>query len=182
MTDDSGHQPPPYTVRLALPGEEGQVCEVCTEGYTATSRGLLAPATIRRQAESYYNPDRVRQEIVSAAATPAWLGYVVAVTDEGQVLGAAGGGVLDDGAGQVYVLYLRMHLRRAGIGTALLEFVTEQQKALGATEQWVSVTEGNDLGIPFYRARGFVPRGREPYATDEHGTPEAYSLRMCRPL
>jgi ribosomal protein S18 acetylase RimI-like enzyme len=173
-------QPPPYDVRLAAPGEEDQVCAVCTEGFTESSRGLLPPATIRRQVATFYNRDRVRQEIVTAGSTPAWLGYVVAVTTDGQVLGAAGGGIRDDGAGQVYVLYLRMHLRRAGIGSALLAYVTDQHKRLGASEQWVSVTEGNELGIPFYRARGFVERDRQPFAVDGDGAVEAYSLRMCR--
>jgi GNAT superfamily N-acetyltransferase len=75
-----------------------------------------------------------------------------------------------------------MRLRRAGIGTALLEFLTQQQAATGATEQWVSVTEENDLGIPFYLAKGFVHRDRQPYVEDAAGNIEAYSLRMARPI
>jgi hypothetical protein len=59
------------------------------------------------------------------------------------------------------VLYLCIELRGLGIGTRLLDFVTDKQKRVGALEQWVSVTEGNDLGIPFYRAHGFVERDRE---------------------
>ena len=82
----------------------------------------------------------------------------------------------ESSVGQVYVLYLRMDLRGRGIGTALLDFVTEQQKLAGAHEQWVSVTEGNDLGIPFYLARGFVERDRVPFVDG------AWSLRMVRPL
>lgn len=74
------------------------------------------------------------------------------------------------------MLYLRPALRGRGIGTALLDFVSGQQRRSGAVEQWVSVTEGNDLGIPFYRARGFVPRDRVPFLAD------AWSLRMARPL
>jgi ribosomal protein S18 acetylase RimI-like enzyme len=81
----------------------------------------------------------------------------------------------------VYVLYLRPALRGRGISTALLDFVTKQQKSAGAAEQWVSVTDGNDLGIPFYRARGFEVRERVPYITADDGAVEAHSLRMsCR--
>jgi GNAT superfamily N-acetyltransferase len=83
-------------------------------------------------------------------------------------------------AGNVYVLYLDPALRGQGIGTALLGFITDQQRAAGAVEQWVSVTEGNDLGIPFYMARGFAIRERVPYVMAEDGTVEAYSLRMSR--
>ena len=95
---------------------------------------------------------------------------------------AAGGGVLDHAVGHVYVLYLDLGLRGRGIGTALLGFVTDQQRSAGATEQWVSVTEGNDLGIPFYLARGFVQRERVPFAAADDGTVEAHSLRMRRAI
>ena len=156
------------------------MCEVCTEGYLATSRRLLRPDLAHRQVRAYYNPVRVRREIADAGATPAWLGYVVASSVDGRVLGAAGGGIRCDGNGQLLVLYLRMELRGAGIGSALLDFVTAQHRSLGATEQWVSVLEGNHLGIPFYRAKGFVERGREPYASTEDGKVEAYSLLMSR--
>ena len=167
---------PHLEVRLARPGEADQVCEVCAEGFAASSAGILPPETIRRPAATYYSPDRVRAEIESAGATPAWQGYVVAADPDGQVLGAAGGGVRQGGLGQVYVLYLRMDLRGRGLGTALLDFVTDQQRRAGAREQWVSVTEGNDLGIPFYRARGFVEQDRVPFVDG------AWSLRMARPL
>ena len=173
---------PSYVVRLARPDEAGQVCEVCTEGFTASSQGLLSPATIRRQVETYYTPERVRQDIVTAAEREAWQGYVVAVTDDGEVLGAAGGGVVSEGTGQIYALYLGMALRGRGIGSALVDFLTEQQKRLGAVEQGVSVTEGNDLGLPFYLAKGFVMKDRVPFVSDDEGNVEAWSLRLVRAI
>lgn len=173
---DVSHTAPSFKVRLARPEESGEVCEVCTEGFTASSEGILTPGTISRQVTTYYDPVRVHREIESAGATPEWQGYVVAVDPDGHVLGAGGGGVRDGSVGQVFVLYLRMNLRGRGIGTALLDFVTDQQRQTGAREQWVSVTEGNDLGIPFYRARGFVERDRVPFVDG------ARSLRMMRPL
>jgi GNAT superfamily N-acetyltransferase len=170
---------PRFDVRLARVGEEGQICGVCREGFAASSDGLLSPESIEARAGLYYDPVRVRREIETAGETSRWQGYVVAVTDAGEVLGAAGGGMAE-GVGEVYVLYLRMPLRGLGIGTALLDFVTEKHRAEGATEQWVSVTEGNDLGIPFYQARGFVFRERVPYVVRDDGTVEAHSVRMSR--
>lgn len=155
---------------------------MCRDGFAVSSDGLLTSATIERRAQEFYNPTRVRQEIATAGVDPRWQGYVVAVSDAGGVLGAAGGGISDGTVGNLYVLYLNLALRGQGIGTALLDFVTEQQKSAGATEQWVSVTEGNDLGIPFYLARGFVVRDRVPYATADNGTVEAHSLRMSRAI
>jgi GNAT superfamily N-acetyltransferase len=173
---------PTYAVRLARAGEEGAICAVCREGFALSSEGLLSPATIERQADAYYDPARVRGEITTAGEAPEWQGYVVEVSESVEVLGAAGGGVTGPGIGNVYVLYLRLSLRGRGIGTALLDFLTEQQKSAGATEQWVSVTEGNDLGIPFYVAKGFVVRDRVPFVTADDGTVEAYSLRMSRSI
>ncbi|MGB3762289.1 MAG: GNAT family N-acetyltransferase [Ornithinimicrobium sp.] len=173
---------PKYDVRLARAGEEDAICAVCRAGFELSSDGLLSPAIIERQSLSYYNPERVHGEIASAGETPRWQGYVVAVSTAGVVLGAAGGGVSEDRDGTVYVLYLRPALRGNGIGTALLDFVTTQQTSAGATEQWVTVTEGNDLGIPFYRARGFAVRERVPYIAAEGGTIEAHSLRMSRAI
>ena len=169
-------------VRLARAGEERVICDVCSESFTVSSRGLLSPAAIERQVSHYYNPARVREEISTAGDRPSWQGYVVAVSEPGEVLGAAGGGVTGPAVGNVYVLYLNPSLRGRGIGTALLDFVTGQQKGEGATEQWVSVTEGNDLGIPFYLARGFVPRDRVSFITADDGTVEAHSLRMSRAI
>jgi GNAT superfamily N-acetyltransferase len=171
--------PRPYVVRLAGASDVEQICEVCREGFDASSRGLLRPETIRRQVEDYYSPDQVRRE-VDPSGSPKWQGYVVAATADGQVLGAGGGGVLDGTSGQVYVLYLRLRLRGMGIGTAILDFLTGQQQEAGAVDQWVSVTEGNELAIPFYLARGFTQRDRVPFVRDGAGRIEAYSLRMVR--
>ncbi len=44
------------------------------------------------------------------------------------------------------------------------------------------MTEGNDLGIPFYLARGFAIRDRVPYVMADDGTVEAHSLRLCRAI
>lgn len=173
---------PKYEVRLARAGEEQAICDVCREGFAASSFGLFASASIEQRAEQYYNPTRVRQEIAAAGADRVWQGYVVAISETGDVLGAAGGGITDDTVGTIYVLYLNLALRGRGIGTALLDFITQQQKSEGATEQWVSVTEGNDLGIPFYRARGFAIRDRVPYVMAADGTVEAHSLRMSRAI
>lgn len=169
-------------MRLARLGEEGAICEVCRAGFALSSAGLLSPATIERQADLYYDPARVREEIARAGEARTWQGYVVAVAATGRVLGAAGGGVDADAVGHVHVLYLDPPVRGRGIGTRLLDFLTQQQRDAGATEQWVSVTEGNALGIPFYTARGFVVRDRVPFVEAGDGTIASHSLRTSRAI
>jgi ribosomal protein S18 acetylase RimI-like enzyme len=62
--------------------------------------------------------------------------------------------MINDTAGEVFVLYLGPNRRNEGIGTMLLEAITKQQKEeYNASEQWVSVQKGNEKGIPFYEAR-----------------------------
>ncbi|SFF57536.1 Acetyltransferase (GNAT) family protein [Halobacillus alkaliphilus] len=64
--------------------------------------------------------------------------------------------MIDDGIGELFVLYLDPDRRNEGIGTKLLETITQQQKVeYGAKEQWVSVQKGNRKAIPFYEAKGF---------------------------
>ena len=82
---------------------------------------------------------------------------------------------------EIFVLYLDPTRRGEGIGTLILDAITEQQRARGAREQWVSVEPENTKGLPFYYARGFEVHGQRP----EWGTaPEEghVSLRLMRRL
>ena len=124
--------------------------------------------------EEYYTPERIAGEI---AAPEGWDGWLVAV-DGDRVVGAAGGGIVDPGVGEVFVLYLDPARRREGIGTLLLDAVTQQQLAQGAREQWVSVEPENAKGLPFYEARGFEVRGERPASGDE----SRVTLRLMRRL
>lgn len=166
-------------VRPATAGDEDDVARVCRAGYALSSAGLVPPAEVRRLSDLFYDVDRVRSELTPDPAR-GWLGYVVAVDDEDRVLGAAGGAVRDGGRGDLLVLYVEPDLRGRGVGSALLDAVTAQQRQHGVTEQWVHVTEGNELGLPFYRARGFVPRDRVPYVRDDDGSPVVFSLVLAR--
>ena len=101
--EESVRSTPSYVVRLARPDEAGQVCEVCTEGFTASSQG----------------PGGLPHRAADAAR---------------------------------------------------------------AVELGVPVTEGNDLGLPFYLAKGFVMKDRVPFVSDDEGNVEAWSLRLVRAI
>lgn len=164
-------------VRQARTGDAEGIARVCAVAWRDTYDGLKEPERIEAVIAEYYRPERIRGEI---AAREGWDGWIVAVED-GAVIGAGGGGMTEPGVGEVFVLYLDPVRRGEGIGTRLLDAITERQRAQGAREQWVSVEPENSKGLPFYHARGFELRGERP----EFGTaPEEgrLSLRLSRRL
>lgn len=155
------------------------ISKVCSNGYWAIYSELYSDMYIKGIVDEFYNDERVLKEILETGKN--WGGYFVAV-EEDKVIGAGGGGMIDDTSGEVFVLYLHPARRNEGIGTMLLDAITKQQKEeFHATEQWVSVAKGNQKGIPFYEARGFV----FSHEVEGHGVVdgERYSsLRYCRQI
>lgn len=151
---------------------------VCTEACWATYKGIYSPEHIERNNHEFYNHERILSEVTETSRE--WNGYYVAL-DGHEVVGAIGGGMTGDHTGEVFVLYLDPGQLREGIGSMLLDKLTEVQKSLGASEQWVSVTKGNQKGIPFYEAKGFVKQFEKPGYGNAPG--ENYvSIRYCRKI
>jgi ribosomal protein S18 acetylase RimI-like enzyme len=149
-----------------------ELVRICSEGWRDTYRDLKPARYIEEMIAEFHTPERIASEI--GTRDESWGGYVVAELD-GRLLVAGGGGMIEPTAGEVFVLYADPRERRRGGGTAVLEFITSQQREHGAAEQWVSVEPENELGLAFYRAQGFVERGRRPaYRGDGE------SLRLCR--
>lgn len=155
------------------------ISKVCSEGYWATYNETHSEMYIEGIIKEFYNHERILKEVTETSKE--WGGYFVAV-EENVVIGAGGGGMLEDASGEVFVLYLNPARRNEGIGTMIVDAITKQQKKeFNATEQWVSVAKGNQKGIPFYRAKGFIVS----HECDGHGSVdgESYiSLRYCRKI
>jgi GNAT superfamily N-acetyltransferase len=163
-------------IRKAEPGDAAGIARVCAAGWRDTYDGIYEPERIESAIAEYYTPERIAGEIVGPND---WDGWIVAV-DEGAVVGAGGGGMIEPGVGEVFVLYLDPARRREGIGSLLLDAISEQQRAHGAHEQWASVEPDNAKGLPFYLARGFQVRGDRPaWGTALEGR---VSLRLVRRL
>ncbi|MCL1948627.1 MAG: GNAT family N-acetyltransferase [Turicibacter sp.] len=141
-------------IRLATVEDIPGIIRVCSEGvrHTEGSQNLGTPEMIEASILEYYHEERLEKEVQEISNH--WNGYYVAVLD-GKVVGAGGGGLHDATTSELYVLYLDTTLKRQGIGTHLLNAITADQKKRGATTQWVSVAKGNQMGIPFYEAKGF---------------------------
>ncbi|SIS45744.1 GNAT family N-acetyltransferase [Salimicrobium flavidum] len=153
------------------------ISKVCREGCLDTYKNLRSQENIERNNRTFYNYERIRQELFEQQG---WDGYYVAVEND-EVVGAIGGGMTGKTSSEVYVLYLDPSRRGEGIGSKLLEELTSVQQRKGASEQWVSVQKGNYKGIPFYEARGFEYVEERPTYSNEGG--EGYvSLRYKRRL
>ncbi len=154
------------------------IIKVCSDGYRATYINTHSLDYIERIINEFYNYDRVRNDVLHSS--DVWNGYFVAL-ESNRVVGAIGGGLIDKDKGEVFVLYLDPNRRGEGIGTQLLQVLTELQKSKGATQQWVSVSKGNMKGIPFYEAKGFQFI-KEQDSFDNTESEEYISLRYCRKI
>lgn len=125
--------PPHATVRQATEEDAPDISRICTEAYRVTYADLLPREYIERTIADFYNLPRVTREV--RPAPPRWLGYQV-VQEDGRVLGAAGGGMTGGHKGELFVVYLDPEQRTRGLGTLLLDRVTEQLRQAGATEMW----------------------------------------------
>lgn len=155
------------------------IAKVCSDGYRATYGETHSKEYIERIISEFYHTDRIFEEVTQT--NRYWGGYFVAV-ENNKVVGAGGGGMINDTDGEVFVLYLDPNRRNEGIGTMLLEAITKQQKEeFNASKQWVSVQKGNEKGIPFYEARGFVYQHEQSGYGNADGE-DYISLRYCRQL
>ncbi|RKQ17191.1 GNAT family N-acetyltransferase [Oceanobacillus bengalensis] len=149
------------------------IAKICATGWRQTVEGVLSENYQIENVHFWYNENKVYHDIKAGTYS-----HIALLHDE--VVGVIGGGMTGENVGEIFVLYVDETLRYKGIGRLLLEALTKQQLESDATEQWVSVQEGNMRGIPFYEARGFVFQGKKTTVT-ETGEKQT-SLRYNRQL
>ncbi|GAA0496488.1 hypothetical protein GCM10008986_24270 [Salinibacillus aidingensis] len=101
------------------------ISNVCIRGYWATYGESHSKEWIERVIKDFYNHKRILREVTEFNRD--WGGYFVAV-ENGKIIGAAGGGMIDSEIGELFVIYIDPARRNEGIGTKLLDAVTKQQK------------------------------------------------------
>ncbi|RTR29491.1 GNAT family N-acetyltransferase [Deinococcus radiophilus] len=170
------------SVRLAPRNDVPDIVRVCSAGWRDTYHGIYSAAYADAVIAKYYGPQRIAAEIGPSDSGEGWQwdGWLVAELG-GEVIGAAGGGPTGADTWEVFVLYLDPDQRRKGAGRALLRAMTEQALAHGAREQWVSVAQENEKGLPFYRALGFEVRAQSESQSESTGEP-LRNVRMARPI
>ena len=149
------------------------ISRICSTGWRQTVEGKLSEEHQLKNIAFWYNPERIKRDIEQGS-------YSQIALAGSEVVGVVGGGMTAPKVGEVFVLYMDETYRYQGIGRLLLQAMTKLQIENGATEQWVSVQEGNQRGIPFYEARGFKYREKKVEVTDTGE--QQVSLRYSRTI
>ena len=139
-------------IELATAKDVDEIVAICIQGYACTAKAVSDKQQVQEKVEEYYNPKRILSEIEEVSAK--WSGWIVARLDE-KVIGVIGGGIVDSKVGKVFVLYVNADHLRKGIGTRLVNHLTQMQQLLGNNTQLVSFLKSNKESSQFYEALGF---------------------------
>jgi ribosomal protein S18 acetylase RimI-like enzyme len=149
------------------------IAEICSAGWRQTVEGKLSEKYQKKNVEFWYNHEKVSKDILHGM-------YSYIALEDQKVVGVVGAGITEPANGEIFVLYVDETYRYMGIGRLLLEKVTKDQQNQGVVKQWVSVQEGNQLGLPFYEARGFSFQHKRLTYTDTNE--KQLSLRYARKI
>lgn len=150
-----------------------RVAEICGTGWRQTVEGKLSKTFQQQTINHWYSLEKVTEDIKKGS-------YTYVAEQNGDVVGVIGGGMDGKAKGYVYVFYIDDKNRYQGIGKELLKKLTAHQRHKGATGQWVSVQEDNELGLPFYRSQGFIVQEKK-VTTTANGEAQV-SLKMRRDI
>ncbi|CAM5680895.1 hypothetical protein SAFG77S_08241 [Streptomyces afghaniensis] len=147
-------------VRPAASAEAPAVSQLLAAVIRESYAGTLEKNAVERLVSVNCSLPRISAEIGVPGGAPSWLGWLVATEADGQIVGAAAGGVPAPGEGELYALCTAPNRRRDGIGGALLFVLTERMRRHGARHQSVSLPSEADPSLPFYTTQGFKGAGR----------------------
>ena len=164
------------TVRLASVDDADTIGRVQVESWRAAYTGLMPDEVI-----AGFDVE-ARQRLWRAWFEHPWPGSAafVAVRD-GHVVGFANSGPCreEQGAGELYAIYVQPDAWGAGAGRALIQRVEEALRSDGFGDAILWVLEGNDRAERFYRAAGWERDGRK---VDEFQGAEVAELRYRKRL
>ncbi|HEX5827065.1 MAG TPA: GNAT family N-acetyltransferase [Candidatus Limnocylindrales bacterium] len=137
---------PGITVRRATAADAPDILEIATAAWRATYAGLIGDETVERFLAQAYTAERVGLRIERHATFVAGAGDAIEAFVETLIE--------EDGRAHIVAFYARPDARGRGLGTALLDAVLARYPDRPVT---ADVLIGNELGEPFYAARGFEP-------------------------
>ncbi|RSS51133.1 GNAT family N-acetyltransferase [Streptomyces sp. WAC07061] len=142
-------------VRTAAPGDATAISRLLAEAIRDGYGETLGEIRVGRLVSDHCALPRIRAEIGIPGGAPAWLGWLVAADTDGTVVGAVSGGVPVDAEGEIYALCVTPARQREGVGTALLEAVTDRMRAHGAAYQRITLPGEQAPALPFFTHHGF---------------------------
>ncbi len=137
------------TVRRAQPDDAAAIREVAHDAWRVTYHELIGEEPVERFLAQAYTPERVALRIERHET-------FVGAVDGGDASGvdAFVESMLGGDHAHIVAFYTRPSARGLGIGSALLDRVIATFPGLDIS---ADVLIGNELGEPFYIARGFEP-------------------------
>ncbi|TKR25253.1 GNAT family N-acetyltransferase [Natronomonas salsuginis] len=154
-------------VREAADDDVGAILDVAEAAWYAAYGGALDPSTIAAALVEYYDP-----ELIEAGIDHDAIAFYVAEVD-GAVVGFASAEQTWADEVELHTLYVHPDRWGEGIGSALLDRVTEWAREAGVDRITCGVLGDNAIGIGFFEAVGFR-RGRRADAEIVGATHEEY--------
>ena len=137
------------TVRRAVPDDADAIRQVAHDAWRATSHDLIGEEPVERFLAQAYTPERVALRIERHET------FVGSIEDgDASGVDAFVEAMLEGDHAHIVAFYTRPSARGLGMGSALLDRVVARFPGLDIS---ADVLVGNELGEPFYVARGFEP-------------------------
>lgn len=178
-------------VREATPEDAERIDTVADASWHAAYGGFLPADVIDAALREWYDVEALRAQVgrgvfLVAEATAAEAKRPDAARsldggrDAGRVVGFAhADGTDDDGPAALGRLYVHPDWWGEGVGTALLRAVARRLREAGHDRLEAVVFAENDVGLSFYRSRGFEERTRR---TDNFGGERREEVVVHAPL
>lgn len=139
------------TIREANPADVPEIREIAQRGWREAYGSFLADETIETAMAEWYTPGTISERMERDGRI-----FLVAERD-GSVVGFAGGGPSESSPNAVILgaLYVDPDSWRAGTGSRLLDRFEADAAERGYSLLRFDVLGANEVGLSFYRARGF---------------------------
>lgn len=152
-------------IRPARLADVPEIRRVARRGWIEAYDEFLSKTIIEAELSTWYTPDAVETAIKDEEYP-----YFVAVDDE-TVVGYSKA-VAETPIADLSTLYVSPDCWGAGVGTRLLDTVTDELESRGATALELTVFAENDGAIGFYESRGFERVGKQISELEAGSAPE----------
>lgn len=153
-------------LRPAVPGDELEVASVHVRSWQVGYRDLLPQASLAAM-----RPEDRAARYTFGDPDPTVPKTIVAIDDEGAIVGFIATRSIAGEPGKVLALYVEPAHWGRGIGQILIAAARERLAALGHREATLWLLEGNARGARFYAADGWLLDG-------EHRVEELWGVQV----